>query len=48
MRNGHENDDVRGLLPTERNNAKKGPGRYFINTSMKHGTYTFGIILINF
>jgi len=38
MRNGHENDNVRSLLPTERNDAKKGLGRYFIDTSMKLGT----------
>jgi len=48
MRNGYENENMRSLLLTERLSTKNGPGRYFVDTSMKIGTYTLGTILINF
>ena len=48
MRNGYKNENMRSLLPTERQRAKKGPGRYFADTSIKLSTYTLETMPINF
>ena len=40
MRNDQENDSVCSLLQTESHSAKGGPGRYFVDTSIKLGTQT--------
>jgi len=38
MRNGHENDNVRSLLPSMHHSAENGSGTYFVDASMKLGT----------
>ena len=46
MRKDHENDNVRTLLQTERQSAKIGHARYFVDTDMKLGTQTLETIII--